>query len=92
MEPVISVIESNDTRTRYRIEGGEIAGGWKVREGRQAWCEFTIYNDGNALASFGGEVWPGAWPDIFDVGPRSVHGQTTTLTEKGRKLVQLAKK
>lgn len=61
---------------RYRIEGGDLRGDWanSLRPARVAWCEFTIWGDaraGEPLGSYGGEVWPSAWPALFATpGPR----------------------
>jgi hypothetical protein len=84
----IKLIETDGDRSRYRIEGdaGEaLANGFKAREGKVAWCEFTIYRSHNSeaqpfLSSFGGEVWPLAWPELFE-WLKSV--QATRLTPAG---------
>ena len=52
---------------RYRITGGDLAPEWAAAvavHGRPAWCEVTIWPDGR-VGSYGGEVWPTAWPELF---------------------------
>ena len=85
-------LEAPNRVGRYRIVGGSLAAGWKARDGREAWCEITVYQHGDelTLGSFGGEVWPAAWPALFVVGPRTIHGQTTKVTERGAELLRLA--
>ena len=66
------------------------------REGRhdvEPWCEVTIFAQKYAsgeptgefmVGSYGGELWPSAWPSLFNVGPRTIYGQETKLTPAGR--------
>lgn len=69
MQPTITKMRSNAMdHPRYRIEGGDISPAWASAvqiTGRLAWCEFTLAPDGT-LGSYGGEVWPTAWPDLFE--------------------------
>jgi hypothetical protein len=52
---------------RYRLEGGDLAPEWarSLRPGRTAWCEVTVDTETGIVGSFGGEVWPAAWPALF---------------------------
>lgn len=67
---------------RYRIEGGEIAQDWREaceRRGKQPWCEVTTWGDHpTQLSSYGGEVWPSAWPKLFE--PHRGTAQTGPFT------------
>lgn len=59
----------------YRIVGEPTSHNWRIAaKFKPAWCEFTIYNDGDQLSSYGGEVWPSAWPELFTALPSSVQG------------------
>lgn len=96
-EPTITVLSSDPDRheAKLRIVGGTLAGDWTPRPGNEAWCEVSISLTGHDLdrgyvRSFGGEVWPAAWPSLFDVGPRTTHGQTTHLTDRGVEIAQAA--
>lgn len=71
--------------THYRVSGGEVASGWEPREGREAWCEFSVWDGSDRLGTYGGEVWPTAWPDLFEAvsgAPGSI-----CLTPRGRALL-----
>lgn len=73
------------TNRRYRIEGGNLTPEWAkmVRPGNVAWCEISVWGDGadRSVGSYGGEVWPTAWPHLFLLkGPRS---SGVRLTEAG---------
>jgi len=67
---------------RWKISGGDIAPEWR-RPGREPWCEFTLYvRDDEVdvwLASYGGEVWPTAWPELFQAG----RGAAVKITDTG---------
>lgn len=83
---------------RYRLQGGDIRQDWRERcdeRAEVAWCEVTIWEHnsepGTALGSYGGTVWPSAWPEIFSVGPRTTHGQVTSLTDAGKALILAAR-
>lgn len=72
MNPTISVLKRDELQTRYRIEGGELSGDWKAREGNSAWCEFTVWHGSEQLGSYGGEVWPTAWTQLFESLPNTI--------------------
>jgi hypothetical protein len=85
---------------RYRIEGGEIAPEWSksLRRSQAAfpgtgdletpWCEFTIWYQGNQLGSYGGSVWPSAWPQLFESHTGSAQsGPFTLATAEGLQLI-----
>ncbi len=88
-DPTITVLEyDQEMRTaRLRIEGGILAEGWAPRPGHAAWCNMVVHlsEDGESggVRSFGGEVWPAAWPHLFAVGPRTKDGQAINLTDEG---------
>lgn len=79
-EPTISVLEQDEYRTRYRIEGGDLSGTWTARPGRVAWCEIMVSwepprgsnRPRDTVGSYGGEVWPTAWGRLFEALPNSV--------------------
>ncbi len=77
-------------RARYRVEGGELAPAWAsaVRPGNVAWCEISVYPDG-VVGSYGGEVWPSAWPELFELrGPGTAQlPKWTVITDVFRALV-----
>lgn len=61
-------------REQWLISGGEVDPAWRRGEAERAvgWApssRFTLYVvDGEAdphLASYGGVVWPAAWPELF---------------------------
>jgi hypothetical protein len=87
--PTITLLEDHGgtgvTHRRYRIEGGEPVPEWAkmVRAGQVAWCEISVWGDGEgrSVGSYGGEVWPTAWPHLFaEKGPRS---SGVRITEAG---------
>lgn len=65
-------------RAEYRAEGPVSCPTWRasLREGRAPYCYFSIWSgpdrDGDMLSSYGGEVWPTAWPELFQALPASV--------------------
>ena len=77
--------EPGRTRRCYRLEGGALAPQWaaEVREGEVAWCEISVWGDGDErhVGSYGGEVWPTAWPQLFV--PASTHGAALRITPAG---------
>ncbi len=101
---VLSVFNGSLSWRSLRIEGGTITPEWEATSkcascgastATRPWCEFTLWlnKDGKIdprLGSFGGSVWPAAWPEIFHVGPPTIHGQTTSLTERGLEMVRAA--
>jgi hypothetical protein len=45
------------------------------------------------VSSFGGSVWPGAWPVLFTVNPKRPYGDgSTRLTDLGIELFKAAHK
>jgi hypothetical protein len=90
---------------RYRIEGGEITAEWKAGLERRVRafpnekidtepsCEFTIWHSGNQLGSYGGTVWPSAWPDLFESHRGSAQsGPFTLATAEGLRLISDAER
>ena len=82
MEPTIVVIATEQHYTRYRIEGGDLTPDWAayLRPARIAWCDFTIWHGSEYLGSYGGEVWPSAWPALFE--PTKLAGFRLTTAGK----------
>jgi len=76
--------------TRYLFVGGDMADRWQPTDGRVAWCEMTIYDDRH-VGSFGGEVWPPAWPHLFESAkPTAQVPCCITATDECRKLLEEA--
>ena len=72
----------------YRVEGGDIRADWAAyhaaRYAHEApWCEISIWHGGHCLGSYGGSVWPTAWPELFRDLQRTAHGGGIELTEVG---------
>lgn len=97
----------NDYSKRFRISGGEIATDWKQaheeRYGKDSdeipYCEFTINNkeflnqEKMFISSYGGSVWPSAWPELFQSFTGSAYtGSFVLLTNQGRVMVKEAVK
>lgn len=79
---------------RFRLVGGDLAPDWvqyrtqrRPEPGRheEAWCEVTVHPDG-FIGSYGGAVWPSAWPELFaPIPPSAAYGSGGfRLTLKGR--------
>lgn len=83
----------------YKIHGSPTSDNWK-RPGKaplECWCNISINGGifgGVAItpetfptpwvSSFGGEVWPGAWPELFIAPPRNNYAcGPNTLTPLG---------
>lgn len=90
---------------RYRIEGGDIAPEWATSLRRRATafpsepvpevpsCEFTIWHSGNQLGSYGGTVWPSAWPHLFESHKGTAQsGPFTLVTTEGLRLISDAER
>lgn len=60
------------TQERFLVSGGDIEDDWlkSLRPPRAPWCEVTIWNEEHAIGGYGGEVWPSAWPQFFEVTGR----------------------
>lgn len=88
----MTVISSNpiERTARLRLVGGDLAKMTEVRKGREAWCEVVVWLSGDGetggVRSFGGEVWPMAWPDIFT----QVNMTTVMLTDRGMEIASAA--
>jgi hypothetical protein len=85
----ITKIRDDGTRRTYRIEGEDIAPEWRDGLREAPWCEVTFYGADRRPASYGGSVWPAAWPSLFAVAPP--HRQWVELTEAGAALVAEAR-
>jgi hypothetical protein len=69
---------------QFEVRGGDVAPEWAttLRPPAAPWCEVTIWNEEPAVSTYGGEVWPGAWPVLFRFeGPRG--RQAILLTDTG---------
>ena len=82
------------TRQRYRIVGEPTSEAWKKsrREDHEPWCELTIYSDDDRLTSYGGELWPMAWPEWFTPIPGSPSAGSGGIhvTREGMKVLRAA--
>ncbi len=92
--PSIVILKRDDIHTRYHISGGEIAPEWteRLRPGEEPLCEFTLWGNDDRLSSYGGSVWPLAWPTLFAPVPASVSCGSAgiVLTAAGRAAVNAA--
>lgn len=81
---------------RFRIEGGDLAPEWaeSLRPGRSAWCEITLWHESENLGGYGGEVWPGAWPALFEPLRSTVleGSGRIRLTAAGREALEAARR
>ncbi len=92
--PTITRIKSIGGDERYRLEGGDLAPDWaaSLRPDRVAWCEISIRDGSDYIGSFGGEVWPAAWPSLFECGKGTAQtGPWTRVTPAGRKALDDAR-
>lgn len=94
MPPMITILDRDDVSTRYCIRGGEIAPDWEaaLRPGEEPACAFTLWGRDDRVTSYGGTVWPTAWPALFAPVPPSVQAGTAgiVLTPAGRSAVDAA--
>ncbi len=76
--PTILLLENKHGFRRYKLEGGTLADEWakSLHPGRSAWCVITVRDFNTFVASYGGEVWPMAWPALFKPVSPSVAGGT----------------
>lgn len=89
-----TLIQDGITGKRYRIVGDPENKKWTVRAGQDPWCELTITEERYAsglptgtllVTTFGGEVWPNAWPSLFaNCGRHRIE-----VTAAGRALLSL---
>lgn len=81
-------------REEWTISGGEIDPRWRrdadARERAEGWepsSRFTLYVvDGEAdprLASYGGVVWPTAWPKLFQAVRQGTQQSAVEITDEG---------
>jgi hypothetical protein len=50
----VTLVDRSGRRAEFRVEG------------EAGYCGFTIWGDDRRLGSFGGSVWPGSFPDLFE--------------------------
>ena len=74
---------------QWKITGGEVDPSWRrevAQAGWEPWCRFSLYVvDGEVdvrLSSYGGEVWPVAWPDLFEARGHG-YGRAVQITDLG---------
>lgn len=92
-------------RHTYRIEGCDISPEWVERLRRRdlafkarkrsdiPYCEFTVWYSGNQLSAYSGEVWPDAWPALFECCKGTAQtGSYVLLTAEGLRLVAAAER
>lgn len=90
---MIELIASDTECKRYRLVAPPTNPKWaaEVREGQEPWCEFSVWTGGRRLGSYGGEVWPSAWPEWFLHTPNRYNGGAGfTLTDAGALLLNAA--
>lgn len=82
---------TNDSK-RYRreewsITGGEIDPAWKRVIDVEPSSRFTLYIVDDEvdvrLSSYGGVVWPTAWPSLFQAKRQDTYQATVEITDKG---------
>jgi hypothetical protein len=92
---ITSLINEIGCRT-YLLTGGDIRQDWALTAGEEIYCQITIWDNGDepgdVVNSYSGTVWPSAYPALFEIGPRTTHGQTTRLTDLGKQLIMAARK
>jgi hypothetical protein len=72
------------------LTGGTISTAWGRTDGRAAWCHLSVWDLGGPsehIGSYGGSVWPLAWPQWFVGLPSSAQlgSGRIALTDAGRK-------
>ena len=97
MNPEATVLSYDGRdRLRVRLVGGDIASEWAPRVPRLPWCDLTLLlRQGRltetSIASFGGEVWPAAWPELFTSHRGTAQtGSYTLITYDGLALLERA--
>lgn len=76
---------------RYRIEGGDLAPEFAalLRAEETPWCEVTLRSN-DTLSSYGGTVWPLAWPALFERVNAGTYYERTAVAAESRALFDLA--
>lgn len=86
---------------RFRIEGGDVAPDWAESHARYVerggepavYCDISVWFYGNTVGSYGGTVWPGAWPELFDCQRGTAQsGPQTFIREAGLRLIAEAER
>lgn len=97
--PTVTVLDFDRElgRLRIRLEGGTLAPSWEGSHARNgslepAYCEITIWDDElRRVSSFGGSVWPAAWPQLFTcLKGTAQYGPHTLVTDLGVALIKEA--
>jgi hypothetical protein len=101
--PTIRRLKGNfEDMKEYMLEGGTLRKDWEdslkmrdvggVLQKEKAWCRITIWFDNDELGSYGGTVWPTAWPELFQALPSSAQlgSGRIALTQKGKELLRQA--
>lgn len=60
-----------------------------IRPPGSAWCSISLWDEEH-VGSYGGSVWPSAWPSLFRVVGRPGN-QRTLLTDAGREAMAAAR-
>lgn len=91
MDPQVEVkkAETGLVRHEFTLTGGTIAPDWNRVAGDEAWCHITVWDLGGPtenIGSYGGSVWPLAWPQWFSTLPSSAQlgSGRIALTAAGR--------
>jgi hypothetical protein len=76
---------------RFRLTGRPSEEGWLkdwIERGKPVpWCEFTLFQPQHGeqrVCSYGGELWPLAWPEFFY---RKSAEYALRLTDEGKRLI-----
>jgi hypothetical protein len=84
----VSTNGKRQRREEWTIIGGEIDPTWSIAAGgREPSSRFTLYVvDGKVdvrLASYGGVVWPTAWPELFKATHQGTYQAAIEITDLG---------
>lgn len=73
----------------FRIVGEPEAESWRksLRPDREPWCEVNMTKDGH-VTTYGGEVWPTAWPSLFEVVHPNTRDQAIRVRPEAMPLFQ----
>jgi hypothetical protein len=77
----------------YLLIGGDVRADWLkgVHPPDAPWCEITVWSDLSQVGSYGGTVWPSAWPALFESHRGTAQsGPFTIITELGQELLRCA--
>lgn len=95
-QPTVEQIGDIDRFTgvrRFRVMGGQLREDWREHHAKRyqdpPYCEVSLHGADHCVVSYGGSVWPSAWPALFRLVSRGTHGQNFYLTSEGAALFGL---